>query len=391
MQNSQNPYLDLLENDRVKSDFEKFDNTFKVRLFYEKYKLMASFCRWLSWFFNTLSIVTGVFGAGLLLAAILVPNLTISVSIALVVLVLIELCKRFLLRNWVVGYYRDKKLSSGLISANLALILLSGFATVYGGIKLVEMARNQNTPTLVDTKKVEQKYRAKIGKIEAKQKELINRNSYQGKTWLPKSERALNIDFEKQISELKADQKSDITKAENRNKALLKSHNKGTGRYIVAFVLLSLLIESLCIVTLVFPIYYQHRSREDKELIVSNYNPNQNHVRVLAERMGINIEALVLQAFGNQEQVITMPIAKAPQEQQPVAKPQSPIGFKRPEKKEVETSYPKRGTTINYPLINNLLTTTEMTTAQIAKKAGCSDTSVRNARKKLVEKGILQG
>jgi hypothetical protein len=119
-------------------------------------------------------------------------------------------------------------------------------------------------------------------------------------------------------------------------------------------------------------------------------------------QLGVDFKALA-----NNMQTTTLQFASAPTpspmaSSQPVTKPKAknpnakPIGFTsdtskntHPPKEHTAKPRRERGTTKNYELINRLLLEGGRTTHQIAMAANCSDTTVRNAKKKLKENGLL--
>lgn len=269
-------YHKELETDKAKRDFDSFDHFFRVRLFYQKYRSLAQICDSLSWFFNLLSIAAGTLGVASLLAAFIFPNLMMMAVPAVLVLAITELIKRWLLTNWTKEKYRDGTINPGLLLTNILLIAGSGFATVYGGIEIVNMARDQSKPKIVSVKNIEQKYNAQVAGIKANQKKLIARNTYRNQTWLSQEKEQKYQKWEDDIRKLQAQKEKEITQARKGNREKEKEYAKGTNEYIAGFIALSLIIESLCIITLWFSVFYKHRSRRDKEVIEKAYAKAQH-------------------------------------------------------------------------------------------------------------------
>ncbi|WP_299456358.1 hypothetical protein [uncultured Microscilla sp.] len=261
------PYKQILEEQKHKDNFKAFEETFKARLFYEKYRVTAAIVAGASWLFNLLSIASGVLGVASLLAAFIFPDLWLMALPAFLVLGLCEAIKRTVLTNLTIGYYRDGKLNIVLLTVNLAFIAASMAATVYGGVELVRIARNEAKPELIPLKHLKSDYNKQAEEVKAKQKQLIARNTYKGKTWLSKEKELVYQKWDNDIRKLEAKKESAVAKAQKANTNKVKNYESGTNKYITVFVVLSLLIESLCVVAIVFPVYYKYRSLRDKYAI----------------------------------------------------------------------------------------------------------------------------
>ena len=270
--NGLDPYIKLFTDKEVAKEMEGYEETFRVRTYYEKYRNLARLSAKSSYLFNALSVAAGVLGLASVLAMFLLPNLWLMCIPAFLLLSLSEYGKRVLLRNWIIEKLRDRKTNSKLVTANALLIALSMTATVYGGVELVKMARNRTKPTLTSIKSIETKYNAEIAKIEALQSDITKRNTYKGQTWLPADERALNAKYDADIRVLRADQKTAITQAKTSNKSKMANYQEGTKGYIVGFILLSLVIEGLCILTIYFPLQFKYKAKEDRNLVLWGLN-----------------------------------------------------------------------------------------------------------------------
>lgn len=404
-----NPYKKLLEDKKVKNDFNTFDETFRVKLFYEKYRNVAQLCSGASWLFNALSVGSGVLGLASLLASFVYDNLWLMAIPSLVVLVLSELFKRFLLRNLIIEKYRDEHVNKGLLIANIALIAISSIATIYGGFEAVQLARGKAKPTLVNLAQLEAKYDQKIKLVRADKQALIDNNSYDGKAYLSKADKALKVQYVAKIDRLELEQKQALAKAEKSNKQKLTVYHAGTQDYVLVFVVLSLVIESLCIVTLIFPIYYQHKSKQEKAIIMASLQPanlNPDYLLALLQRAGVSTVELLQQA----PQAPLMPVANEPTASKPPKeepgsnepKPDAPNPTpneptaSEPTPKQPVSNEPKpdaptpqkapvhrpRGKVVNYERVYELIDQGGLTSAEIATLCKCSESTVRTAKRK---------
>lgn len=387
----QNFYKNILENEQTKEELNRFTERFRVKLFYEKYRNLARLCNTFSWGFNGLSVASGVLGVASLLAMFVLPNLWVMVIPAIILLGLVEFAKRVLLSNWVIEKLRDKTVNKTLILANVLLVALSMAATVYGGIELVNIARGKAKPTLTSIQLIETKYKAEITKIEALQTAIIARNTYKGKTYLPKDERVLNTQYDNDIRRLKADQKKEVAKAQKTNDQKLAAYRGGTQQYIVGFVLLSLVIEGLCIIAIVFPIYYQYKSLDDKEKLTRAFNLPELSIDALyglMHKSGLPVQNLVQQFTQQLSTNIAPPISPqttlASNENRPIVKgfaQQNKSASKSDNKPDKQPIKRKRGKVVDYERVYALIDKGGLTSAEIATLCKCSESTVRTAKR----------
>ena len=383
----QNTYKNILENEQTKEELNRFTERFRVKLFYEKYRNLARLCNTFSWGFNALSVASGVLGVASLLAMFVFPNLWIMVIPAIILLGLVEFAKRVLLTNWVIEKLRDKTANKTLILANILLVAFSMAATVYGGIELVNIARGKAKPTLTSIQLIEAKYKAEIAKVEALQTTIIERNTYKGKTYLPKDERALNAQYANDIRELKNDQKKEVAKAQKNNDQKLAAYREGTQQYIIGFVLLSLVIEGLCIVTIVFPIYYQYKSLDDKEKLTRAFNLPELSIDTLyglMHKSGLPVQNLVQQFTQQLSTNIAPPVTPqttlVSNENRPIVKgfEQQKKPSSKPDKQPIKR---KRGKVVDYERVYALIDKGGLSSAEIATLCKCSESTVRTAKR----------
>lgn len=397
------PYYQLVQKDKIAKELDSFEDEFRVRTYYEKYRSIARASGRASYGFNALSIASGSLGMATLFAMFIIPNIYIMLIPAIMILGLIEYWgKRTLLKNWAREKLKNGKTNAKLTIALAFMIILSMIATVGGGIELVNMIRGKAKPQLTNTKNIESKYNAKINEKKALQREIKERNTYKGKTYLPKDERVLNAKYDADIRQLEKDQKVAIAKAKAYNKQKLSDHYQGTQGYIIGFVLLSLFIEGMCVLTIYFPLHFKYKSKEDRKLIISSYKAPQIQPNVLLglmNQLGVDFTTLVNNMQTTPLQFASTPTPSPVASGQPTVKPKpknpnsKPIGFTsedtHPPKEPMKEKRRERGTTKNYELINRLLLEGQKTTHQIAMAANCSDTTVRNAKRKLREAGLL--
>lgn len=411
-QNQLDPYYQTLTDEKVTEEFKSYEEEFRDKTYYEKYKQTAKNTEKFSKLFNVLSVMAGTLGAAIILAMFIYPNPYIMIAPAVILLGIAEYFKRDLLTKISREKVKGKGISKGLAIACIMLLMVSMSAAIYGGIELVNISRGKTKPELTSTKKIEAKYNAKINEKKALQKAITDRNTYKGKTYLPKDERLLNAKYDADIRQLEKDQKAAITKAKTDNKAKLTSHYEGTFRYAIGFAMVTLVIEILCVVTIYFPIYFRFKAQKDRKVIIKKYESYDpgTLLNLLVKQLGVNPTDLIKQLSLNQNIFLNststlsanMPQTNTPTANMPMANGQrvnvpttNEAGFNYPGKNTHPPKEPtakrrkKRGKSKDYDLINRLLLENNHTTHQIAMAANCSDTTVRNAKNKLKAEGLL--
>lgn len=285
----ENPYREVLQSKRTQEDFKSYGEIFKVRLFYQKYRGVSRVVYYTSFIFNLLSITSGVLGVASLLVSFIYPDLYLMAIPAFLILAISEYLKRTVFTNLVVGFYRDgRKLSFVLLAVTLGFIGISGIATVKGGIEVVKLARNEVKPTLTNIKSLESGFNKQISELKAKQQKLIARNTYQGNTYLNPEKEAVYQQWEDDIRKVRSQKQKAIANAGKSNSDKLKVHASGTKEYVIIFIVLSILIESLCLLAIWFPIFFKFRSLSDKYAIEEAYADKQYDIAGLLSLMQVS-------------------------------------------------------------------------------------------------------
>lgn len=378
MKANDNPLTKIYQDKKVKEDFKKFDKVFEQKTYYERYKALANWSHYLSYFFNILSIAGGTLGVASILASVFYPNLYVMALPAFVLLVISELIKRKLLHGAIVEKMERNIISYWSITFNILLVLFSGYATVMGGIEIVNIARGKSKPIPRSTKPVSKKYKELVAIERLNLMKLEKENTWQGNTYYNKKDKELKYSLLTKIDKLQNEEKKEIAKIQANNKTLSDIHNSGTNGLIIKFLIVSIIIELLCVITIIYPIHYKHKSRKDKNTVVSHFIPNQEHIRKLALNMGIDINQLILNAMTQQPEQIQQTQVFTNSTQQ-----QNPIGFRQNQNLGNGNTLkrPPRGKTINYTKVYKLLDE-GLSVTEVAIALKCSESSVRTAKRK---------
>jgi len=387
MSEQTNPFDEAFSSDKEIEKYKSYEETFRQKLYNEKYESTAKNLGAASYWLNAFSVGSGVIGAATVLSYLIFNNVYIMAAPALLLLTITEAGKRKTIREFFILKFGSKKTDKGLLFGLLLCLVFSLACSAGGGWYIAEIANEAKKPKQVDTKAIAAKFGAKIKQVRADKKALHHRNTYRGNTWLNANDKKINAEYIAKITELEKAQQVAITNAKNEYKTKLTEHAKGGLGYIAIALAVSLIVEGLSLFSLWFPLYFQHRSLKDKEILTRVFKPELTNwqLQEVARVLGLDLGQLL----GNSTAIPAI-VTTASTEQPapaPTEQPQREIGFKNTPK-----SVPKRkerGTSANYELINKLLLTTALTTHQIAQKAECSDTTVRNARKKLKKEGLI--
>lgn len=255
-----------LNQDKNSKRLDRIRERFREKRFSEKYKFLSNLSKYSSYLFNTISILAGfLFVYSLLFKSI--PITPIASVLAVLLLLLIELSKRYTNRVAITDYLSTKKLPIALILAIVGLLSLSVIVSTLGAKEGVKLFAKKEGFKVMDYKPIESKANKEVKLIEGKIKALIDRNTYKGKTWLPLKERALNDSYERQIIGIKKRLNEKIAFIEAKNRESERIHSEKTEANIFYIVVLACINEVLCIICLLFPLYYDFRELKEVEII----------------------------------------------------------------------------------------------------------------------------
>lgn len=317
---SNSPRKEVLKKHQTENKFNRWQEKFRERSFYEKYQVLAKLSFGVSWFFNLLSIAGGVLFVAALLAGFIYPDIKRMAIPALLLLIIVELVKRIILTNWIVEYLRSKTTNKVLIFANVVFVVLSAGASVGGGIELVQMTRGKQKPTLIHLKSIEQKYQHKIAQVQRDRRVLEKSNTYLGNTYYSPADRKLDNKHLSKINALEAAQKKAIAQATKTNQQKLHHHQKGTDEYLWTFMVIALLIEIFSIVSIVFPVYFKYRAITDQDILAGNTQLVKFDIRGLHALINSTIQLPHNLNSGNYPALDTQALASNPNTK--------PLGFK---------------------------------------------------------------
>jgi hypothetical protein len=186
-----------------------FENELTPKSYYLTYKPIYIFAGVFSYLTQIASVISSYsFFAGVLGANI--PNIYLLAFFVCVILLTIELVKRLL--TVLVGtnlFGIEKKKAILPIISLLLVSMVSIYASVIGGGSLG-----------IDTKKVvitETKFDTEIATLRTEIKAIQDRNSYKGKTYLPKKERELLHAKERELTNFKAAKDNELQKVNELN------------------------------------------------------------------------------------------------------------------------------------------------------------------------------
>lgn len=271
-------FTEAFNNFKQSADFERLQNKFTPKPFYERNRQLRQTAFITSFLFNALSAVTGSACVFFFLNT-MIQHVFVSALFTACFVIVIEAFKRLTLPDLFKRFLQFRQLSFAKIVFVLALTIFSAFLSFNGSHKLV--SQYTPPPALISVDSIKTHYTDLISKNETKQAELKKTHVWKGK--LTRSGQKTFQQIEDQNSKLQDAQLHDIQQAHTENKErLTRSANKTitTGS---AFALISLVFDFLLCVCVWYCEYYDFRSLAEFAT-VHNGSDNGSH----AERLNDN-------------------------------------------------------------------------------------------------------
>jgi hypothetical protein len=247
------PYDMELEKFNASQLKVRLSEKFRIKPYYEQNRNKRYLALFSSYLFNLLSIATAYYFLFKLLDPLV--GLYFSSFLSVLLLMIAELSKRFLIAPILQRYYQFRRISILLILSTLLLICFSALLS-YKGANLAFKELKPNL-ALIDTDSIQNAYRSQIKPLEAKQKELLS-IKYKGVTTRTAQKAALEA--EKQLSAIRKDLSIELATAKNKNESISIENKQIKANEGFYFSLLALLFDSLLILCLVYIEYYDFRS-----------------------------------------------------------------------------------------------------------------------------------
>jgi hypothetical protein len=269
----------LLSNFSAVETVATFANELTAKPYYIRYKELFFVCVVLSFVAQIASLISSyAYFEGVFAVAIKHPYLLVLG--VMVVLMTIEILKRFLLTNSLQSWFGLQRTFAPLPTFFAVLLsVMSMYASVTGGGSFgVDLQKEVATATVhhTNTDSLAKVYDTEIGVIRSEIASIEKRNSYKGTTYLPKKEKELVHAKEQRIRELQAAKDTDI--ANHKSKAAKELEtvrtenqtNKATYQYwFLGF-------ELLFLACMVFMYDYKRKSVLES-LLSQNTEPNQTN------------------------------------------------------------------------------------------------------------------
>lgn len=201
----------------------------------------------------------------------------IAPALAVGLLFGLEYLKREFFRNFCTEYVKRKAIKMRSLALGLALVICSSLLSVFGVIDFVEDKGSEdvqaiNEVTQAQIQAVKSEYEGKRKDLIQRRKAITDRNTYKGKTWLPKSERANVQALEAALIALDSEERKDIADLQSMGKSEVQTSEQGTQSIALQMAVASGLNELLCIAALFFMYSFKFRSLVESGLVTSE-NP----------------------------------------------------------------------------------------------------------------------
>lgn len=189
----------------------------------------------------------------------------------------LEYLKREFFRNFCTEYVKRKQVKPVSLALGLALVVCSSLLSVFGVIDFVETKGSEaiqgiESTTQAQIQATKDEYSAKRESLEERRKAIVQRNTYKGKTWLPKSERQNVQALESALIALDKAEKQALLEVQSSSEVEMQASSEGTQDIALQMAIASALNEALCIFALFFMYSFKFRSLVELGL-VSCENP----------------------------------------------------------------------------------------------------------------------
>lgn len=225
---------------------------FDVKPYYLANRKLYYFSKICSYAFNFLSVCTSFTFVFSLLSGV---SFILSVGLALVVLVLIEALKQFLIPDIAKSYFQFDRLTPIRIGFAIGLIGISALCSYKGANLAIESQTDK--PVLINQDSIKTAYTAKIEALEAKQGEL-QKIKYRGTTTRT-AQRSIE-QIQKQINTITRLHQSELEQTIIKNQDIQTHHQSKTGDNSLYFALLALIFDLGLLCSLIYVEYYDYRS-----------------------------------------------------------------------------------------------------------------------------------
>jgi len=201
----------------------------------------------------------------------------LSLSLALVLLVVWEYSKALLFQNALETHY--SKTNATWLFLAVSLFSVGSFVfSIFGAKDLVELSQNKEVIIFTDYKKQEDSinilYENKLSNINSS---IANIEQFRAKNgWLSTSNTSTLAHLQKQYEETANDKKNIIAQIEQKQSADINKNKAETGNVSVIFIILAIVLESLLVLCNWFVSFYRYTMVKDYSLFCEFVdNPNQ--------------------------------------------------------------------------------------------------------------------
>lgn len=277
-------------------EFNKMDEKINQRNFYDSYKSINIISTVLSYFGHLVSIFLAFFFMSKVISSGIPENPIVSGIIAVVVLIGLELLKRYIFDEFSIQSIKNKgikKSTIALLVTSLLLISASFYSSINGAMEFSSRTEEMDVVADVNIKKykdsVYEAYSSKITNLEEQNKDLFESNKLLDEearelpsTWVTnKNKIRSRIDKNNEqidkndykISNIKKERDSDIKDYKNKVISKTKDKKSENSHNSLIFIITSTIIEFIILGGVYFNEYFRYRShREFREKVEKDPN-----------------------------------------------------------------------------------------------------------------------
>jgi hypothetical protein len=205
-----------------------------VRSYYDSRKGLFYFCLILAFTCQVASAISGYSFFEFALRVKLSGYYLIACTVSL--LLLLEVAKYYLFNTLFADLFRlsGSKPDFGIIVVSLIISSVSIFASVHGGGILATDYSAETT--------IENRFEARKNAIRDEIKAIVARNTWKGQTWLPKADKALLMEKEKQLQAENTAEQAAQQQAREKNEANAAIYRYGFAAFEVVFIFATLFV-----------------------------------------------------------------------------------------------------------------------------------------------------
>jgi len=245
---------------------ERLSDKYKVKPYNEQFKGLRIATTGLSYLVNFLSIATAFSCIYFLLIAIIPGYKIVIAALTSIILLVLELLKRFTIPKVIELYLTRNKISIGFTISSLLLVLCSASISYKGTNDLMK----QTTTTLINVDSIKQAYQVKTTKLENEVTFINTGDSYKYKGKINRTGRKRIEYLQTRITDLQQQRKEDINKATKQNKTSLEEFKSSMERSTKSLSLVAIFLDLILIVSLVYLEIYDYYSYLDLKLMNDN-------------------------------------------------------------------------------------------------------------------------